>query len=310
MAYKHTLSKKRINRFSLITLEFSVPELPQELDGYSMVQLTDFHFGPATPLAHLRRAIAVTNDLKPDLVLLTGDYVHNDPIGHRHFLATAFSPKLFDWVGYRRRVRMLCEELLTEIEKLKPADGVIGVFGNHDHLEGLHTIRRQLSPAVTFLLNETLLIRRGDSVISIVGVDDYKRGKLDLEKAVDTLYAQALRNDAASTAVVDAPDRPPPPVKAAFKILLSHNPDITLHRHKNEITRFDLMLCGHTHGGQIRLPFIGPLTTRTTQKDHTRGFSQFKGVPVFVSSGVGYGLIQLRLNCPPEITLIRLRRGQ
>ena len=97
MARNISVSSKRIDRFTLVTLEIVVPELPAELDGYQIVQLTDFHLGPATPVPHLRRAVSITNDLKPGLVLLTGDYVHNDPIGHRHFLATAFSPKLFDW---------------------------------------------------------------------------------------------------------------------------------------------------------------------------------------------------------------------
>lgn len=310
MPNSYTVAEKKIGRFQHVTVEFSIPDLPGEFDGYHMLQLTDFHFGPATPAPHLRRAIKLTNDLKPDLILMTGDYVHNDPIGHRHFLATAFSPKLFDWVGYRRSVRQLCEKLADELRPLSPPDGIIGVFGNHDHLEGLHTVRRQLSPVITFLLNETAVIRRGNSRLVIVGVDDYKRGKLDLERALSTMHPRELAESSeASAAIGGSSNKPAAESDAAFKLLLSHNPDITLHRHEKEISRFDLMLCGHTHGGQIRLPFFGALTTRTKQKDHTRGISEFRGVPVYVSSGVGYGLIQLRLNCPPEITSIRLRRA-
>ena len=310
MSKKYTVSSKRIDKFEHVTVELKVKDLPDEFVDYHIVQLTDFHFGPATPAAHLRRAIKVTNDLKPDLVLLTGDYVHNDPVGHRHFLATAFSPKLFDWVGYRRSVRVLSEKLRDKLKALTPPDGIVGIFGNHDYLEGLHTIQRQLSPVVTFLVNETLMIRRGKERIVIVGVDDFKRGKLDLEKAIATLHPrEIIKADEVSATIGKTSSDTVPESSAAFKILLSHNPDITLHNHKDEIPKFDLMLCGHTHGGQIRLPFVGALATRTKQKDHTRGISTYKGTPVYVSSGVGYGLIQLRINCPPEITSFRLKRA-
>jgi len=86
------------------------------------VQLTDLHFGPATTARHIERAIAVSNDLNPDIVALTGDYVQFSATGIGHAIAHRFNPKMFRWIDYRREVRELAGRLGTDAHGAIPAD--------------------------------------------------------------------------------------------------------------------------------------------------------------------------------------------
>ena len=89
----------------------------------------------------------------------------------------------------------------------------------------------------------------------------------------------------------------------AFKIVLAHNPD-TADQTFN--TRFDLMLCGHTHGGQVRFPFIGAPVVPVNNKSYTSGTFDTLSGKMFISKGLGWTIYPIRLNCPPEIAVIEL----
>jgi predicted MPP superfamily phosphohydrolase len=295
-----SVRSERKRPFRITHLEVSVPRLPEEFAGYRIVQLTDLHFGPATTARHIERAIAVSNDLNPDIVVLTGDYVQFSATGIGHAIAHRFNPRLFRWIDYRREVRELASRLGALLGHLQTRDGIFGVFGNHDHLEGVGSIIRQLPQSITWLTNASRPIRRGAHSIIIAGVDDFKRGRPNLLRALDfALLDASVRPEGIPFA---DPSRPP-----VFKLLLSHNPDITLSSHEQLLSQVNLILCGHTHGGQIRLPLYGPITTRTRQKLHTSGLSQHRAAAVYTSNGVGYGGIPLRVLCPPEIVSVTLR---
>jgi predicted MPP superfamily phosphohydrolase len=94
-----------------------------------------------------------------------------------------------------------------------------------------------------------------------------------------------------------------------LKILLSHSPDM-LYLPELKKKNFDVMLSGHTHGGQIRLPFVGPLTTSTrfAQKDEAVGLFKKGDMFVNVSAGIGHSALPIRINCPAEIVLISLKK--
>ncbi len=162
---------------------------------------------------------------------------------------------------------------------LKPP--VYGVLGNHDTIRlvpGLEDL------GVRMLLNECETIARGDERIYLCGIDDAHFYRVDnIEKA--------------------ASDIPP----ASFTILLSHTPEI--YRQAAH-AGFDLLLGGHTHGGQICLPGSVPITLDSALPRRLgSGVWRYHDMTGYTSVGVGSSVVPIRLNCPPEITLHRLHRS-
>jgi predicted MPP superfamily phosphohydrolase len=94
-----------------------------------------------------------------------------------------------------------------------------------------------------------------------------------------------------------------------LSILLSHRPDVILS--PGDWRKIDLVLSGHTHGGQIRFPFIGPLFTKSRlPRRYSQGLSSFGHLHLYVSRGIGETKIPIRFLCPPEITLLKIKGGK
>jgi predicted MPP superfamily phosphohydrolase len=153
------------------------------------------------------------------------------------------------------------------------------VLGNHDSLRMVPPMEAM---GYRVLLNEATAIARGDARVHLAGVDDahHYRGA-DVARA-----AAAIPRDAVS-------------------ILLSHTPETYAHA---AAAGFDLFLCGHTHGGQICLPGGVPLVTEArSPRRLARGAWRHDTMVGYTSVGAGASIVPVRLNCPPEITLHRLR---
>lgn len=155
---------------------------------------------------------------------------------------------------------------------------VYGVLGNHDFIEMVPDLE---ALDVRILLNESVVIRREGATIHLAGIDDPHYYRADnLEKAADAI----------------PPD--------AFSILLSHSPEV--YRHAAH-AGFDLMLCGHTHGGQICLPGGIALTYNADcPRRLGRGAWRWGKLQGYTSVGAGACVVATRFNCPPEITVHRL----
>jgi len=91
--------------------------------------------------------------------------------------------------------------------------------------------------------------------------------------------------------------------EADFRILLSHNPDAADRYFK---TRIDMMLCGHTHGGQVSIPFIGPPALPVQNKEYSSGLIKTEKTTLFISRGIGWSMLPVRFNCLPEIAALNL----
>ena len=158
---------------------------------------------------------------------------------------------------------------------------IYGVLGNHDTIRMVPALEAM---GIRMLLNECELIARDDQRIYLAGVDD----------------AHFYRMDNIEKATMRIPD-------GAFSILLSHTPEIyrqAAHAH------FNLMLSGHTHGGQICLPGSVPITLESAlPRRMGAGAWQYNKLTGYTSVGAGSSVVPVRLNCPPEITLHCLRRG-
>jgi len=156
---------------------------------------------------------------------------------------------------------------------------VYGVLGNHDTIcmvPGLESM------GVNMLLNEQVALQRGDDTIYLAGIDDPHYYRADnLEKAADSI-----------------PDD-------AVSILLAHSPEI--YRHASHAD-FNLLLCGHTHGGQICLPGGIPIMCNANcPRALCKGAWNYRGMAGYTSVGSGACIVDVRINCPPEITLHHLQ---
>lgn len=161
------------------------------------------------------------------------------------------------------------------------AGPVYGVLGNHDTIRMVPALEAM---GIRMLLNETEPLVRGAQRIHLAGIDD----------------AHYYRVDNIEKAALQIPDD-------EFSILLSHTPEVYRQAAHAD---FDLLLSGHTHGGQICLPGAIPITLDATlPRRMGSGPWRYRRMVGYTSVGVGSCLVAVRLNCPPEITLHRLRRG-
>jgi predicted MPP superfamily phosphohydrolase len=159
--------------------------------------------------------------------------------------------------------------------------GTFAVAGNFDVQSGTDSLRQELSGKVTFLENEAIRLERNGAELWLVGLGDVWTGQGDLDKALANVP------------------------KGAPVILLSHSPDILDQAIER---RIPLVLSGHLHGGQVVIPFAGPVVGMS--KFGTRfawGHHQIGPTHLIVSRGLGEEAVPLRLFCPPEILVVILR---
>ncbi len=158
---------------------------------------------------------------------------------------------------------------------------IYGVLGNHDSIQMIPALEAM---GIRMLLNECATIMRGEQRIYLAGVDDAHYFRVDnIEKAGSPI-----------------PD-------GEFSILLSHTPEIYRQAAHAD---FNLLLSGHTHGGQICLPRSIPITLDSVlPRRMGAGAWRYHKMRGYTSVGAGSSIVAVRLNCPPEITLHHLRRG-
>ena len=176
------------------------------------------------------------------------------------------------------------DDLITILSKFHAPDGVLAVSGNHDHrherIPYLHYVLR--ASGVKDLNNQVLTIWRGSYCFHVAGVDDPIRGQARLDQVLEQL----------------------PPYGAA--ILLVHEPDYAVVAAGTR--RFDMQLSGHTHGGQVRLPFLPPFRNVTLGLKFYRGFHNvYDNMYLYVTRGIGMVNKPLRFFSRPEVVIITLK---
>lgn len=235
--------------------EVPLPDLPSGLDGFSVAHLTDLHRGPVTPNDALAKAIAATQALQPDVVVITGDFVHH----------------------HARDAAPLAKMLSV----LKPRLGLWGSLGNHDYGSSAPAVSQALEAGcgLRMLRNDAAEVAPG---LWIAGLDDTVRGTPDTPAIFAKIPA------------------------GAPAIFLTHNPVGVFAVD----TRPWLVLAGHTHGGQIRLPGLPPRFPPGMEGfPYIAGWGVFDRARLYINRGVGMGMLPVRFRCRPEIALFTLRRG-
>ncbi|ABB32869.1 metallophosphoesterase [Geobacter metallireducens RCH3] len=257
----------------IVRTSVKIRNLPAALQGLKIGLLTDLHASFVVSSETIRSAGRLLMAEKPDLIVMTGDYIS----GSTRFLSGSVGQ-------FKKEYLSKCIDALSG---LKAPLGIYGVLGNHDFWSGPESVKaiceaftRQMG--MVWLRNSSVEIRRGRGSLHLLGVDDYWEPSCSLAaacKGVDT---------------------------DGIKILLSHNPDIN-----DEIfllrERIDLVLSGHTHGGQVVVPFLGqPVMPSKFGQKYRAGLVRDGDRQTYISRGVGCLLAPIRLNCPPEATVLTL----
>ena len=158
------------------------------------------------------------------------------------------------------------------------------VMGNHDAFLGVPVIRPNLAEVgIPLLVDQYLPIERAGQRIWLCGINDPNTSVPDLDWAI--------------------PGYPDGPV-----LLMSHGPDYAdqlLAHPRGQLV--DLMIAGHSHGGQVRLPLVGALCLPTGGEKYVEGLFRLGRIQLYVNRGIGAVGVPFRLNCPPEITLFTLQ---
>jgi hypothetical protein len=259
----------RIEPIWLQTVDVEVPirGLPSEFHGFRIVQLSDLHVGAGVPASLIEDAVECANESRPDVIVVTGDFIHHASAG-RHAKTAA--------------------QLL---ERLTAPAGVFGVIGNHDvgvyHPEGSsgaagRESRRRVceelgARGLRILENETHRLERRGARLRLTGVGDY----------------WADRFDPAAAGLLDRGDP---------TVVLCHNPDAI---EPLETYSGDLVLSGHTHGGQVQVPFLGAPILPVVHRERYAGLYRVGEKWLYINRGVGW-IRRVRLFARPEVTVVTL----
>lgn len=243
--------------------------LPDAFRGMRILQISDIHYMEFTESFFVREVVDHVNRLKPDMVLITGDFVTYGPIRipetriHKSF-ALRHMPELASILS-----NIQCPLRYTSL-------------GNHDQMVNGRAIWNILvDHGLPCLVNQAVPLEKDGQRVWLVGLGSACVGDAKPDQAIP---ASSSRNKEAV-------------------IVMAHEPDIL-----PEIAKYDadLMLSGHTHGGQIRIPFLPPMFLPQYGKRYVEGWFHYGRTQLYVNRGVGAIGLPLRLNCPPEITVFTL----
>ncbi|MGI8468363.1 MAG: metallophosphoesterase [Pyrinomonadaceae bacterium] len=246
-----------------------------KLNNFKIVAIADIHGGSNfIDEAKIRKIVELTNAQNPDIIVLLGDYV-----SQRNFS--------------RSQLKMPLETVAENLKGLKAGYGVYAVLGNHDNEYSGKLVRNALEKdGYRVLENEAVGIEKGDEKIRLLGIADVLQND-NLEQ-----------NNKAGIAALDKLDS-----REGKIIILTHSPDAVKYVSGNLPVSPDavLFLAGHTHGGQVRLPFIGaPVIPSSYGQKYAAGFIREQEIDMFVTTGIGTSILPVRFGVPPEISVLNI----
>ena len=165
---KAKLAMDEANSLSLERVVITLDRLPKRLDGFKIIQLSDTHHSPFTGLEHIKRAVKIANRLRPDIFLLTGDYVSHE--------------------------REYIPPVAAALGKLKARYGIYACLGNHDHWTDADLVTHLFrGEGINMLINEGVRLEARGASFWLAGVDDYMVGKTDVPAAMKGSYPDEMK---------------------------------------------------------------------------------------------------------------------
>ena len=268
--------KGRYN-FHVIRQQIFYGDLPSDFDGFRILQISDLHSGSFDNREKIQYGVDLINEQDFDVMVFTGDIVNTH------------SNEMDNWI-----------EVFSKLKT--PEFGKFSILGNHDYgeyvswpteaektrnFEGIKSVHPKIG--FQLLLNENVKLKKGNSELSLIGVENWGRGFKqagDLKKATEGISPEE------------------------FKILLSHDPSHWDLEVQNHPMNYQLTLSGHTHGMQFGIEIPGVFRWSPVQYVYKQwaGLYENIGRYLYVNRGFGYHAYPGRVGIWPEITLIELRR--
>ncbi|GAB5521998.1 MAG: metallophosphoesterase [Rhodothermales bacterium] len=259
--------------FEVHRITVPIANLPPQLDGLTIAQLSDLHAGSFFSERPMQEAADLVNSLRPDVIAVTGDYVNRDD---------AEMPVM-----------------MAGLNQLRSELATVGVLGNHDHYARVERVIgrvREQSP-IDLLVNQHRTLRIDGAHLHLIGTDNtgFRQHYADLPGALRNLDVHPQGDEA--------------------KILLAHDPTFWDQHVRNSQPDIDLMLAGHTHGGQIGVE-VGPVRWGLARVAYERWAGLYteersdgSAHHLYVNRGLGTVGPPLRVGIRPEVTLLTLRRA-
>ncbi|MGI6329402.1 MAG: metallophosphoesterase [Bacilli bacterium] len=257
-----------ISTSGLIINEYKIKNsnLPIGFHGLKLVHFSDIHFGRTIQKKELKNIVNKINLITPDLVVFTGDLID------KNTNLTNKDKKL----------------LIQELKKIKSFYGKYAVSGNHDFTFQEYNEILKSSDFINIDNDYDIIYNENLEKIFISGLQSELEGKPNLNKILD--YIKLTKKEKENNSYL-------------YKIMIMHTPD-TYNKFKN--INFDLILAGHSHCGQIRLPFIGSLYTPIGAKKYYEPYYKINNTDFFISCGLGVSEINFRLFNKPSLNFYRL----
>lgn len=240
----------QVNRYKI-----PIPNLPGSFHGFTLAHLTDVHLGALVSSSFVETIVHRTNRLNTDVIVCTGDYVHE------------------------KNMTEEIDQVWPVLSKLSARYGVYSVLGNHDHWADTNRSLYWLERSGQNIRHRYQPIYKGRERILLGGAGDFQEDELK----IDQIFANSDPNDC--------------------RILLSHNPDSVDTEFE---TPLSLVISGHTHGGQVVIPFWGAPRLPVENKAYSSGLINTPRTSLFISRGIGWSNLPVRFNCYPEIAVLEL----
>jgi predicted MPP superfamily phosphohydrolase len=263
----------------LVRRRMPLENLPHELEGRTLLHFSDIHVGPRVSSEYLIRVLTEARELAPDFIAFTGDFV------------TYRSANVY-------------RELARVLRSLPQARlGMVAALGNHDY--GIGWQQEEVADAVSQVARNAGMVVLRNEVRNLGGLqfaglaDIWSPEFGPLGSAPPAARVRSPRTDAGVAVRAIAPELP--------TVVLVHNPDT------QDLPIWDgvrgWVLAGHTHGGQIKPPFLPPPILPVRNKRYTAGeFTVGPGRTMYINRGLGY-LARARFNARPELTLFTLEQA-
>lgn len=234
--------------------------------GLKIIHISDLHYGETTNKQDLEKITNRINLIKPDIVIFTGDLYNNDLTNEEK------------------------DTLVTNLKNIKANIKKYAIKGNHD--DDIWDDVMKESDFVDLNNAIDIIYNNNDSSLLIAGIntnEDTSEGIKKINELLNPINNQEESSDTNQNII--------------YKILLLHEPDKIL---EFDYSNYDLILAGHSHNGQIKLPFIGALYTPIGSKKYYDEYYDLGNTKLYISSGIGTSKLKMRLFNKPSFNLYRL----
>ncbi|HMS64742.1 MAG TPA: metallophosphoesterase [Ignavibacteria bacterium] len=270
-----TLGVINSHSYEIVNKDIIIPNLPVNLKGTTITLFSDIHSGPYMKEDMMREYTDAINEIKSDLIFIPGDFTNSNKM-EVHPLANAF-------------------------KNLKASKGVYGVLGNHDYFSDPEYVANVISneTPVKLLRNNSELININGSQLCVIGCNDTRQSGAEYDPVLMNYFEIAAQSakDLISKTSMDYSQIP--------KLALIHKPYFFEQLKGMDP---DLVVSGHTHGGQVVLASFGNvnISFAGAVSKYISGLYESGNSKMYVSRGIGSVALPIRFNCKPEITKITL----